>query len=85
MDSKKPSIDIENNFAPKLVMRDKKKVVSELTECSKRCSIVYLVSDLDRVCESIAWHISETHTEKIKGLFEITKKAIYVKSKIREK
>ena len=41
-------------------MRDKRKVVSELTECSKRCSVVYLASDLDREGESIAWHIKET-------------------------
>ena len=82
LDSKKLSIDIDNNFAPDYsVMRDKKKVVSELTECSKRCSIVYLASDLDREGESIAWHISETlklPEEKTRRITfsEITKKAI---------
>ena len=62
-------------------MRDKRKVVSELTECSKRCSVVYLASDLDREGESIAWHIKETlalPSDKTRRITfsEITKKAI---------
>ena len=82
LDSKKLSINIEDNFKPDYsVMRDKRKVVSELTECSKRCSVVYLASDLDREGESIAWHISETlklPAEKTRRITfsEITKKAI---------
>ena len=61
LDSKKLSINIEDNFkSDYTVMRDKRKEVSELTECSKRKSVVYLASDLDREGESIAWHISET-------------------------
>ena len=82
LDSKKLSIDIENNFAPDYtVMRDKKNVVNDLSEASKRCSVVYLASDLDREGESIAWHIRETlklPSEKTKRITfsEITKKAI---------
>jgi len=82
LDSKKLSIDIDNNFAPDYsVMRDKKNVVNDLSEASKRCSRVYLASDLDREGESIAWHIRETlklPSEKTKRITfsEITKKAI---------
>ena len=82
LDSKKLSINIEDNFKPDYtVMRDKRKVVSELTECSKRCSVVYLASDLDREGESIAWHIKETlalPSDKTRRITfsEITKKAI---------
>ena len=82
LDSKKLSINIEDNFKPDYtILKDKRNVVSDLTEASKRCKYVYLASDLDREGESIAWHLKEAlklTPEKTRRITfsEITKKAI---------
>ena len=54
-------VDIENNFSPIYeVNEDKKKLIRELKAESKKSELVYLASDVDRVGEAIAWHLSET-------------------------
>lgn len=76
------SIDVENNFEPIYeVPTDKKKVVSELKEASKKADIVWIASDEDREGEAIAWHLfealdlKEENTKRI-VFHEITKNAI---------
>lgn len=76
------SIDIENNFEPIYeVPTDKKKVVSELKEATKKADVVWIASDEDREGEAIAWHLfkalelKEENTKRI-VFHEITKNAI---------
>ena len=76
------SIDIENNFEPIYeVPAEKKKVVSELKDASKKVDVVWLASDEDREGEAISWHLYETlglkdeNTKRI-VFHEITKPAI---------
>lgn len=59
LDSKKMSIDIENNFKPnyKPISRAKK-VIKDLREAYKKCDDIVLATDKDREGEMIAWSIS---------------------------
>ena len=53
-------LDIENNFTPKYdVIKEKKKVVSELTKAAKNADELYLATDPDREGEAISWHLAE--------------------------
>jgi len=76
------NIDIENNFQPNYeVSSDKKKVVKELKDLSKKASTVWLATDEDREGEAISWHLLETlklDQDKIKRITfnEITKSAV---------
>ncbi len=76
------NIDIENNFAPKYeVTPDKKKVVKELKDLSKKANMVWLATDEDREGEAISWHLMEAlglTPEKTKRITfnEITKTAV---------
>lgn len=76
------SIDIKNNYQPKyIVPDDKKNVVKELKDSTKKAKLVWLASDEDREGEAIAWHLSEvleldpSKTKRI-VFHEITKSAI---------
>ncbi|MFA6838616.1 MAG: type I DNA topoisomerase [Dysgonamonadaceae bacterium] len=76
------SIDIENNFKPIYeVPTEKKKLVAELKDASKKVDVVWLASDEDREGEAISWHLYETlglkeeNTKRI-VFHEITKPAI---------
>ncbi|AIO18009.1 DNA topoisomerase 1 [Candidatus Izimaplasma bacterium HR1] len=54
-------LDIENNFTPKYeIIKEKKKVVSELKKALKEADEVYLATDPDREGEAISWHLKET-------------------------
>jgi len=54
------NIDIENNFNPNYeVTADKKKIVKELKDLSKKASMVWLATDEDREGEAISWHLME--------------------------
>ena len=54
-------LDIDNDFAPKYeVIKDKKKVISELKSALKDADEVYLATDPDREGEAISWHLKET-------------------------
>lgn len=75
-------IDIENNFEPKYeVTPDKKKVVKELKDLSKKAEMVWLATDEDREGEAISWHLMEAldlKPNKTKRITfnEITKTAV---------
>lgn len=78
--SNKKAVDIEGGFIPHYeISPQKKKVVSELAQASKKASEVILATDLDREGEAIAWHLSEAlKLNKPKRIVfnEITKEAI---------
>ena len=74
--------DVHNGFKPTyVVIPDKKKVVSKLSELAKRSDKVLLASDPDREGEAIAWHvrellpISDDRVQRIE-FNEITPKAV---------
>lgn len=80
--SKEIGVDVENDFKPKYeVSADKKKLVKELIELSKKAEMVWLASDEDREGEAISWHLAEElklDPKKTKRIVfhEITKSAI---------
>ncbi|MCR4912017.1 MAG: type I DNA topoisomerase [Bacilli bacterium] len=52
-------VDVENNFTPTYIInKDKKGVVAELKEISKKADEVILATDPDREGEAIAWHLA---------------------------
>ena len=78
---KKISVDIKKDFKPTYVINsDKKDIVKKIKEKAEKAEIVYLMSDLDREGEFIAWHISNYLPKgtKIKRAIagSITKKAV---------
>lgn len=77
----KMGVDIENNFEPQYItIKGKAEILKNLKTKSKKASIVYLASDLDREGEAISWHISNyiKMPEKFKRIVfnEITSNAI---------
>ena len=82
LDKGNNAVDIENHFNPKYVVSpDKKKVVKELKDLSKKVDEVWLATDEDREGEAISWHLckvlglDEKQTKRI-VFREITKPAI---------
>ncbi|GJM36165.1 MAG: DNA topoisomerase 1 [Saprospiraceae bacterium] len=82
LDKGEGAVDVENGFNPKYVVSpDKKKVVKELKELTKKVDEVWLATDEDREGEAISWHLcqvlglDETKTKRI-VFREITKPAI---------
>ncbi len=82
LDSKKLSVDVENDFEPQYeISPDKKKLVSELKKMAKAAETVWLASDEDREGEAISWHLynalklDEQKSKRI-VFHEITKSAI---------
>lgn len=54
-------LDIENDFLPKYeIIKEKKKVVSDLKKAIQKSDEVYLATDPDREGEAISWHLKET-------------------------
>lgn len=82
LDSKKLSVDVENDFEPQYeISPDKKKLVSELKKMAKAADTVWLASDEDREGEAISWHLFNAlklNEQKSKRIVfhEITKSAI---------
>jgi DNA topoisomerase-1 len=80
LDKSTLSIDVENNFKPYYIVNpDKKKVVKELTDISKKCKDIILASDGDREGEAIAYSLASVLNIKDPKriiFHEITKKAI---------
>ena len=77
----KMGIDVENNFQPQyIVVKDRKKTLSELKKKVKNKKELYLACDPDREGEAISWHLKEVLGEgKIvrRVVFnEITKEAV---------
>ncbi|HTE52447.1 MAG TPA: type I DNA topoisomerase [Kofleriaceae bacterium] len=53
-------VDVANGFEPEyVVLRDKKKIISEIRAAAEAVEFVYLAPDPDREGEAIAWHIAE--------------------------
>ena len=53
-------VDVERDFEPYyIVPKDKKDVVKQLREASRRVDVVYLATDPDREGEAISWHLFE--------------------------
>ena len=75
-------VDVDHDFAPSyVVIDDKKPVVKELVEASKKADAIYLATDPDREGEAISWHLSElldTADKPVRRVIfnEITKSAI---------
>ncbi|MBN2616244.1 MAG: type I DNA topoisomerase [Bacteroidales bacterium] len=82
LNSKKLSVDVEQDFAPQYeVSPDKKKLVTELKKMAKEAELVWLASDEDREGEAISWHLFNTLGLKAESskrivFHEITKTAI---------
>ncbi len=78
----KMGIDIENNFQPQyIVVKDRKKMLSELKKKAKNKKEIYLACDPDREGEAISWHLQEVlsdgkQTVRRIVFNEITKEAI---------
>jgi DNA topoisomerase-1 len=78
----KLGVDIENGFEPHYIMiRGKKKIITELKKASKKATEIYLAPDPDREGEAIAWHIAEVLADKGKNIHrvlihEITPRAV---------
>ncbi len=78
----KIGVDVDNEFEPEyVVIRDKKKVITEIRRAAKAVEEVYLAPDPDREGEAIAWHIAEeikSVNPNIKRILinEITRKGI---------
>lgn len=78
----KDGIDKKNGFEPSyIVSADKKDVVKELKELSKKCDEVILAGDYDLEGEAISWHVAEVlglNIKKTKRIIfkEITEKAL---------
>jgi DNA topoisomerase-1 len=82
LDKGTQAVDIQNNFEPKYIVPiEKRKLVKELKDASKKVSEVWLATDEDREGEAISWHLCEVLglnpklTKRI-TFSEITKPAI---------
>ncbi|MGE5189534.1 MAG: type I DNA topoisomerase [Gemmatimonadota bacterium] len=53
-------VDVDNGFAPSyIVIRERKKVLSDILAAARSAKTVYLAPDPDREGEAIAWHVAE--------------------------
>ncbi len=53
-------VDVEKGFVPTyIVLKDRKKALSDILAASRTVKTVYLAPDPDREGEAIAWHIAE--------------------------
>lgn len=79
---RKLGIDIKNGFKPSYeIIKDKRKLVSELKKSVEKAPVIYIATDQDREGEAIGWHlmdVTNTPAEKIKRVVfhEITREAI---------
>jgi DNA topoisomerase-1 len=78
----KLGVDIEHGFEPHYIMiRGKKKIITELKKAGKAATEIYLAPDPDREGEAIAWHIAEVLADTKKNIYrvlihEITPRAV---------
>mgnify|MGYP001568440210 FL=1 len=77
----KMGIDIENNFEPQyIVVKDRKKTLTDLKKRAKNKKEIYLACDPDREGEAISWHLKKQLGEgkKVARVVfnEITKEAV---------
>ncbi len=75
-------IDLDAHFEPVYeLLKEKRKIVTDLKKVAQKTDIVYLATDLDREGEAIAWHLVsalDLNTEQTQRVVfnEITKSAI---------
>ncbi len=75
-------VDLEHGFQPEYIpVKEKKDLIEELREDSRKAPVVYLATDPDREGEAISWHLKELlglSDEKAKRVTfnEITKKVV---------
>ena len=76
------AIDIKNDYQPVYeILKDKKKIIRELSDLSKKVETIWLATDDDREGEAISWHLKEALSLK-KGrakrivFREITREAV---------
>mgnify|MGYP001235799649 CR=1 FL=1 len=80
--SKSLGVDVDKNFKPSYIsLKDKSKIIKEITTKAKKSDTVYLATDPDREGEAIAWHIlkaAKIPVDKTKRIVfnEITQSAI---------
>ena len=77
----KMGIDVENNFEPQyIVVKDRKKTLTDLKKRAKNKKEIYLACDPDREGEAISWHLKNQLGEgkKVARVVfnEITKEAV---------
>ncbi len=78
----KLGVDVKNHFEPQyVILKDKKKILTELLNAAKNADKVYLAPDPDREGEAIAWHIYEEVKKINKNIYrvsfnEITQRAV---------
>jgi len=77
----KMGIDVENDFKPQyVVVKDRKKTLSDLKKLAKDKKEIYLACDPDREGEAISWHLQEElgKGKKVARVVfnEITKEAV---------
>ena len=78
------NVDLENRFEPTYdIMPGKRRTVSGLKATAKKCSRLYLATDLDREGEAIAWHLSEILGVPKENTYRVVFNAI-TKSAIKE-
>jgi len=68
----KIGIDVHNEFQPTYqVIKEKKKVISELKKSARGVRNIYLAPDPDREGEAIAWHIADEVGSKDKNIYRV--------------
>jgi DNA topoisomerase-1 len=68
----KLGIDIEKDFEPAYeIIKEKRKVISELKKSAKKADKIYLAPDPDREGEAIAWHVAQEIGTKDKTLYRV--------------
>ena len=68
----KMGIDIENDFEPKyIVIRDRRKYMTQLKKAVKKADAIYLAADPDREGEAISWHL-KNELGKDKKVFRVS-------------
>ncbi len=56
----KLGVDVEHGFEPEYIaVKEKKELIEELKDDSKKAPVVYLATDPDREGEAISWHLKE--------------------------
>jgi len=79
---KKLGVDIDHDFHPDYdIIPERKKIVADLQDLSRKVESVLLAADPDREGEAICWHLSEILEKSNKNIFrvlmhEITKEAV---------
>lgn len=67
------SVDIENGFKPKyVIIKDKKKVITQIKEAAENVDDVLLATDPDREGEAISWHLAHELKSTKKPISRIT-------------